>query len=743
MDLVYISKESKQKYESAREGERERSAVGAAAMDAASMASVASKEETKDKDREKDTAARESKEKEKDRESEMEAALYSNCLLLGLDASILGPGGPGSRAGLFRHSNPRVGEALLHFLLCALRGPTLSAKDFAGVWPIFDAAQSRDFRKVVQGLINELEVQGALPRSSSRVSSLATCCGQRFVELLWQLSAHALREVHRRNFPGDVAANPLPASLTEVVTQNSHAAALLAVTKARIALERRRFLESAATAVRRQALWTSLAHDMTAEFRALCAEEAYLHQELEKLQEMQSTKGRPEKPIKNGSAPHSADQKPLTVARASQLWESLLNHAARHETLASGPIEDLIAHREHRYRIDGAALRLAIERSSNILSSAEDLSCKQKNEEDNALQQNGFWHGTSLDSRDAVNNPFDAPGSDDSRVKTDDRAGKASSTVLDVAEVLRRWTHALQRIHKQALRLVRSNEGSGPELVKDALKAGEDGHAHALQTTLAEHKQHLANMQVLISQLKESMPGMEASIAALRQQVNSTDVISASLSSNNPLSGLTKPSEIGTISRESAADNMLEESISPRLSQLDLAPPGPAMKLPQVSVSSPVSARRSNRTQKKVSSISSQPFSGFDDDELVIGASSLGLPQNEDGQDRLHALASLRQAIREAALLKPTLTPEAISERLSTGTEHYFTPVNGNIRDDVVISDLPGWKTASTDATAINELEEQQRPGSPPLLVELSGNYDDLLAPMLDFDAALWEASHT
>ncbi|KAJ7551698.1 hypothetical protein O6H91_06G025300 [Diphasiastrum complanatum] len=697
-------------------------------MDAASMASVASKEETKDKDREKDTAARESKEKEKDRESEMEAALYSNCLLLGLDASILGPGGPGSRAGLFRHSNPRVGEALLHFLLCALRGPTLSAKDFAGVWPIFDAAQSRDFRKVVQGLINELEVQGALPRSSSRVSSLATCCGQRFVELLWQLSAHALREVHRRNFPGDVAANPLPASLTEVVTQNSHAAALLAVTKARIALERRRFLESAATAVRRQALWTSLAHDMTAEFRALCAEEAYLHQELEKLQEMQSTKGRPEKPIKNGSAPHSADQKPLTVARASQLWESLLNHAA---------------HREHRYRIDGAALRLAIERSSNILSSAEDLSCKQKNEEDNALQQNGFWHGTSLDSRDAVNNPFDAPGSDDSRVKTDDRAGKASSTVLDVAEVLRRWTHALQRIHKQALRLVRSNEGSGPELVKDALKAGEDGHAHALQTTLAEHKQHLANMQVLISQLKESMPGMEASIAALRQQVNSTDVISASLSSNNPLSGLTKPSEIGTISRESAADNMLEESISPRLSQLDLAPPGPAMKLPQVSVSSPVSARRSNRTQKKVSSISSQPFSGFDDDELVIGASSLGLPQNEDGQDRLHALASLRQAIREAALLKPTLTPEAISERLSTGTEHYFTPVNGNIRDDVVISDLPGWKTASTDATAINELEEQQRPGSPPLLVELSGNYDDLLAPMLDFDAALWEASHT
>ncbi|XP_024525883.1 AUGMIN subunit 6 [Selaginella moellendorffii] len=91
-----------------------------------------------------------------------------------------------------QHSRARRAfQALLHFLL--------AAKDFAGVWPIFDAAHSCDFRKIVQRLINELEAQGALPRSSSRVSSLATCCGQRFVELLWQLSAHALREVHRRN----------------------------------------------------------------------------------------------------------------------------------------------------------------------------------------------------------------------------------------------------------------------------------------------------------------------------------------------------------------------------------------------------------------------------------------------------------------------------------------------------------------------------------------------------------------
>jgi hypothetical protein len=43
--------------------------------------------------------------------------------------------------------------------------------------------------------------------------------------------------------------------------------------QARIALERRRFLNGATMAVRRQDVWSSVAHDMTAEYRSLCAEE--------------------------------------------------------------------------------------------------------------------------------------------------------------------------------------------------------------------------------------------------------------------------------------------------------------------------------------------------------------------------------------------------------------------------------------------------------------------------------------
>lgn len=49
----------------------------------------------KDREREKENADRDrerEREKEKEREGDVEAALYTNCLLLGLDPNVLGPG---------------------------------------------------------------------------------------------------------------------------------------------------------------------------------------------------------------------------------------------------------------------------------------------------------------------------------------------------------------------------------------------------------------------------------------------------------------------------------------------------------------------------------------------------------------------------------------------------------------------------------------------------------------------------
>ena len=45
--------------------------------------------------------------------------------------------------------------------------------------------------------------------------------------------------------------------------------------------------------------------------------------------------------------------------------------------------------------------------------------------------------------------------SNETLTRVDDRTGRVHQAV-DVAEVIRRWTHALQRIHKQSLLLVSS-----------------------------------------------------------------------------------------------------------------------------------------------------------------------------------------------------------------------------------------------------------------------------------------------
>eukprot|EP01018_Ginkgo_biloba_P026443 Gb_23425 [translate_table: standard] len=158
----------------------------------------------------------------------------------------------------------------------------------------------------------------------------------------------------------------------------------------------------------------------------------------------------------NNGASHENDRNTIVSSKnlpddcLAQLW------TAQHEELASGPIEDLIAHREHRYRISGSTLHAAIDHSSNappadsVLSLPEDLSHRHKHGEEITMHpgpvQNGF-----REKHNSSRRQMEALESEESYTRIHERAGKGS--LVDVAEVIRRWTHALQRIHKQALRL--------------------------------------------------------------------------------------------------------------------------------------------------------------------------------------------------------------------------------------------------------------------------------------------------
>lgn len=741
--------------------------------------------------------------REKEREIELESAMYTNCLLLGLDPAIIGIGANSGtpRVGLFRHSNPKLGEQLLYFILSSLRGPIQSAKDFDKVWPIFDSAQSRDFRKVVQGIISELESQGALPRSNSRVSSLATCCGPRFVELLWQLSLHALREVHRRSFAADVASNPLPASLTDVAF--SHAATLLPVTKARIALERRRFLKNADTAVHRQAMWSNLAHEMTAEFRGLCAEDAYLQQELEKLQDLRN-KVKLEGELWDDLVSTSSSQNSHLVSKATCLWESLLARKSQHEVLASGPIEDLIAHREHRYRISGSSLLAAMDQSSQI-PYTDVLTVQPGDLASGHLDDKEQTDGSYVNvTRDKQKNSLDSSQSqvNDDTLRVDDRSGRVHPTV-DIAEIIRRWTHALQRIHKQSLHLAKSNDGEGPELLRGARDGGTSDHAESLAATLSEHQQHLASFQVLINQLKEVAPSIQKSISECSEKVNGISSNLPPMAKHHGRS--TSPIHAQSSGRtvESSTDEVAD--VTSKLSTIHLekvsASP-PALKLPQLFSLTPNSSGKSGNMNKRqvVAPQSNQVENLSDRKSLDQPLSNNHLndpPQDSD----ISYVQNLKRSVREAALSMQTCNVESSRDSHSDdSSEHFFVPLSGtgfsrlgpenkavsvrnkhlflpqadaSLLENHVPEDLVGRKFAelpnmlndldslheydhvngflsaaspiyaATDAQRpFYDIEETQDIFSPPLLMDsslLADSYEDLLAPLSETETALME----
>ncbi|THU46620.1 hypothetical protein C4D60_Mb09t06840 [Musa balbisiana] len=678
-------------------------------------------------------------EREKEREAELENAMYTNCLLLGLDPAVLG-GGP--RMGHFRHSNPKI---LIKFGLSSTL-PSL----------------------IVQGIISELESQGVLPRSNSRVSSLATCCGPRFVELLWQLSVHALREVHKRTFAADVASNPLPPALTDASYQ--HAAALLPVTKARIALERRRFLKNANAAVRRQTTWSNLAHEMTAEFRGLCAEE----QELEKLQDIRS-KAKSEGESCEDHVSSSAQNSQL-IAKATRLWESLLARRSQHEVLASGPIEDLIAHRDHRYRISGSSLVAAMDPTSHVPYSG-------------ILSVSSGEMSSPVDVQEQMNLPHPQVKSE-TLSKMVDRGGIVHPTV-DVAEILRRWTHALQRIHKQSLHLVKANDGEGPELLRSSSDNVMSGHAESLAVTLAEHRQHLVSIQGLIGQLKEAIPAMQKSIADLTEEVE--NISSTTMDGFNASPTLNMQSQGA---QDIVTDDVVK--LNSRLSslQLEKASTSPVLKLPHLISLAPNSSGKNTHTSKRTA-ITTQSIQ----ESLPVGTSVESQFTNDRTgstakEDDNYNVQSIRRSVREAALSRPLRNSELLKERSKDdGSEHFFIPLSTGVplkevdavaiqrKQQLVLSppennnhniskfffsdsegQLDSVQTLSINSYGLDGHTNQTgliQPAtvnskrvypdiddaldqvfSPPLLMESSffqDTYEDLLAPLSDTDAALMD----
>ncbi|KAF9625367.1 hypothetical protein IFM89_022149 [Coptis chinensis] len=112
--------------------------------------------------------------------------------------------------------------------------------------------------------------------------------------------------------------------------------------------------------------------------------------------------------------------------------------------------------------------------------------------------------------------------------------------------------------------------------------AGTSGHAKSLASVLAEHRQHLASIQVLINQLKDSALALEKSISELTAELNT---ISSTLPPMAKYQGRsTSPIQAQSSGRmaETGIDEVSEVTSKLSTVQLEKVSTSPALKLPQL-----------------------------------------------------------------------------------------------------------------------------------------------------------------
>lgn len=99
-----------------------------------------------------------------------------------------------------------------------------------------------------------------------------------------------------------------------------------------------------------------------------------------------------------------------------------------------------------RYRISGSSLLAAMDKSSlvpstnltpqNLDNEETEVSQADVNKESKSMLDSSLTHGN------------------EEKISQVDESNMRGQPPVDIAEVLRRWTHALKRIHKQSLQLV-------------------------------------------------------------------------------------------------------------------------------------------------------------------------------------------------------------------------------------------------------------------------------------------------
>ena len=191
---------------------------------------------------------------------------------------------------MFQEANSHGLNALVYFLLTRLNADHYKEL-FDACWPVYDANQMREFRKLVLIELRSFENAGHIPRGLSQTNLLSSPQGARADRLMWHLSTYVLRAVIARDHDSSAATamsllpqvSPDTASAS-APAQKTHLRKIIRATEAQGTYRETKFRDQASRAASTQRRMIQQAEALTRDLRSSEAQKAALAESLRSLE---------------------------------------------------------------------------------------------------------------------------------------------------------------------------------------------------------------------------------------------------------------------------------------------------------------------------------------------------------------------------------------------------------------------------------------------------------------------------
>ena len=428
---------------------------------------------------------------------------------------------------MFQEANSHGFNALVYFLLTRLNADHYKEL-FDACWPVYDANQMREFRKLVLIELRSFENAGHIPRGLSQTNLLSSPQGARADRLMWHLSTYVLRAVIARDHDSSAATamsllpqvSPDTASAS-APAQKTHLRKIIRATEAQGTYRETKFRDQASRAASTQRRMIQQAEVLTRDLRSLEAQKAALAESLRSLEHSAP-------PQAKSDDNDSSTSKPL-LQEMMRGWDTIALQLDTEVKEGWERLQPMLTAR------DGATLTF------DIVESA--------------------------DNADKADN-----GGRSRRIEVGkEHAEEGRGTRRDVVEMLDESTRRLNVLSAEFLgySMPAAAEGSSTDVrdkkrrtVSAAVPLRNLGDMELLHGLTSSYTSYLDESKELLSRLAELTPGVQSSLVGLATQLHDEEIVEEK-DTRLSYSSIASSSSSSSAAAAEAGGELAEEEIAP------------------------------------------------------------------------------------------------------------------------------------------------------------------------------------